>query len=475
MKAVLLVIDILLVAMNKYPLNPNLFKFWNWKLVDDALQYDYFRVRVLYGGRASSKTHEFASAAVKISSEHKTRFLCVRRFQNKIKESVYTVIKNKIDDLDLGGFNVQASNIYHENGSEFTFYGIERNVDEIKSYENCDILWIEEAHNLTKIQWEILEPTIRKQGSEIWISFNPRLMTDFVWQNFIVNPSNKSIVRKINYDENPYLSQTMVDAIQEAKENDFERYEHVYLGKPLSDDDQVVIKRSWVEAAIDFHLKYDGEMKGQVILGYDVADSGEDKNAVTIANGSIVTDCYEWQGGENELKKSADKVRLAALKHGGRIIYDSIGVGAHTGSTLQGAGFNDFAGFNAGGKVQRPTRKYNGVKQKEYFSNVKAQAWWLVADRLRNTHDFLINNNTDYNADDLISISSDISNIESLISELTTPRRDFDKAGRVKVESKDDLKKRDIMSPNKADAFIMALSISLTSDNRISDLNYTGF
>jgi len=99
----------------------------------------------------------------------------------------------------------------------------------------------------------------------------------------------------------------------------------------------------------------------------------------------------------------------------------------------------------------------------------------LVADRLRNTYDFLVNNNTDYNADDLISISSDIPYLESLISELTTPRRDFDKAGRVKVESKDDLKKRDIMSPNKADAFIMALSVSLTSDNRISELNYTGF
>ena len=442
---------------------------------EEQLKYDYHRLRVLYGGRASSKTHEFASAAVKISSEHKTRFLCVRRFQNKIKESVYTVIKNKIDDLELGGFNVQSSNIYHDNGSEFTFYGIERNADEIKSYEGADVLWLEEAHSLTKEQYEILEPTIRKQGSEIWISFNPRLISDFIWQKFIVNPPKGSIIRHINYDENPYLSNTMLKTIEETKEQDFERYEHIYMGKPLSDDENVVIKRSWVEAAIDFHLKYDGEMKGQVVLGYDVADSGADKNAVTVCNGSIVTECYEWQGGENELKKSADKVRHAALKLGGRIIYDSIGVGAHTGSTLQGAGFNDFAGFNAGGKVQRPTRKYNGVKQKEYFSNVKAQAWWLVADRLRNTHDFLVNNNTNYHADDLISISSDIPNIESLISELTTPRRDFDKAGRVKVESKDDLKKRDIMSPNKADAFIMALSISLTNDNRISDLNYTGF
>ena len=461
--------------MSNYPLNPNLKDFWGWKIAKNALQYNYHRVRVLYGGRASSKTHEYASASVKISSEHKTRFLCVRRFQNKIKESVYTVIKNKIDDLELSGFNVQSSNIYHDNGSEFAFYGIERNVDEIKSFEGCDILWIEEAHNLTKEQWEILEPTIRKEGSEIWISFNPRLISDFIWQNFIVNPPKNSMIRHINYDENPYLSNTMLDAITEAKEKDFERYEHIYLGKPLSDDDSVIIKRSWVEAAIDFHLKYKGDMLGKVVLGYDVADSGADKNAVTICNGSVVTDCYEWQGGENELKKSADKVRIAACKVNGHIVYDSIGVGAHTGGTLQASGFNSFSGFNAGGKVQRPLRKYNGVKQKEYFSNVKAQAWWLVADRLRNTHDYVVNGNTDYKPDDLVSLSSNIPHIESLMSELTTPRRDFDKAGRVKVESKDDLKKRDIMSPNKADAFIMALSISLVNSNRVAELDYTGF
>ena len=452
-------------------LNPELKSFW----LDDDNKLIRARNRVLHGGRASSKSWEFAGRIAQIGQEYKTRVLCVRRFQNKIKESVYTLIKNQIDNFEFTGYNKLATTIEHENGTEFVFYGIERNIDEIKSFEGADVLWIEEAHNLTREQWEILEPTIRKEGSEIWISFNGRLVTDFIWQFFIVNPPKNTIVRHINYTENKFLSDTLRATIDELKENDYERYEHVYLGIPLSDDDAVVIRRSWVEAAIDFHLNYDGEMLGQVVLGYDVADSGDDKNAVTICNGAVVTDCYEWQGGENELKKSADRVRIEAIKHNGRIIYDSIGVGAHTGATLQAAGFNDFAGFNAGGKVQRPAKKYNGVKQKEYFSNVKAQAWWLVADRLRNTYDYLHNGNKNYQSDDLISISSNINNLESLISELTTPKRDFDKAGRVKVESKDDLKKRDIMSPNKADAFIMALSVSLTNDNRVSDLDYTGF
>ena len=452
-------------------LNPALKDFW----VDDDGKLIQSRIRVLYGGRASSKSWEFCGRIAQIAQQYKTRILCVRRFQNKIKESVYTLIKSQIENFELGGYKALASSIEHKNGSEFVFYGIERNISEIKSFEGCDILYIEEAHNLTKEQWEILEPTIRKQGSEIWISFNPRLVSDFIWQNFIVNKPKNSTVRKINYDENQFVSNTILEAIDELKVKDHERYAHVYLGNPLSDDDQVIIKRSWVDAAIDFHLKYDGEMRGAKVSGYDVADSGNDKNAVTIADGSIVLDCYEWQGGENELKKSADRVRLEAVKYGAHVIYDSIGVGAHTGATLQATGFNNFSGFNAGGKVQKPVKKYNGVKQKEYFSNVKAQAWWLVADRLRNTYDYVHNGNTNYQSDELISISSNIKSLEALISELTTPRRDFDKAGRVKVESKDDLKKRDIMSPNLADAFIMACSVSLVNSNRTSNLDVTGF
>jgi len=452
-------------------LNPNLKTIW----VDDNNNLIPSRIRVLYGGRASSKSWEFCGRIVQIAQQYKTRVLCVRRFQNKIKESVYTLIKSQIDNFELSGYTPLASSIEHANGSEFVFYGVDRNIDEIKSFEGADILYIEEAHNLTREQWEILEPTIRKQGSEIWISFNPRLVTDFVWQNFIVNPPKNSVIRKVNYDENPYLSNTMLEAIDELKQKDFERYEHIYLGKPLSDDDQVIIKRSWIDAAIDFHLKYDGEMRGAKVSGYDVADSGEDKNAVTIADGSIIIDCYEWKGGENELKKSADRVRIEAIRYNTHVIYDSIGVGAHTGSTLQAADFHNFSGFNAGGKVQKPLKKYNGVKQKEYFSNVKAQAWWLVADRLRNTYDYLHNGNKNYQADELISISSKIDSLEALTSELTTPRRDFDKAGRVKVESKDDLKKRDIMSPNLADAFIMACSISLVNGNRATNLDFTGF
>jgi len=455
-------------------LNPNLRSFWQ----DENGRLIRARIRGLHGGRASSKSWEFAGRAAQIGQKYKTRFLCVRRFQNKIKESVYTLLKNQIDYFDFNGYRVLSNEISHSNGSEFVFYGIERNIEEIKSFEGADVLWIEEAHLLTESQWTILEPTIRKEGSEIWLSWNGRFISDFIWQEFIVNPPKDAIIRWINYDENPFLSSTMIKTINELKKKDFKKYEHVYLGKPKNDDDKVIIKRSWLDAAIDFDkiAANDGiTLSGKKTVGYDVADDGDDKNATVEADGSIVIGCTEWQGGENELRKSAKKVKLTAQKLHSWIIYDSIGVGAGTGSNLQDMNYYDFSGFNAAGKIIKPNRKYEGEKQRDFFSNLKSQAWWLAADRLRNTHDYRVNGNKNYKAEDLISINSNISGLQALITELCTPYKDFDKAGRVKVESKADLIARGVKSPNRADAFIMALSISLVLTNRMKPLTVTGF
>ena len=430
-------------------LNPNLRGFWQ----DDSGKLIKARHRVLYGGRASSKSWEFAGMAAFISANYKTRFLCVRRFQNKIKESVYSLISSQIDRFQFSGFDVQASNIYHSNGSDFTFYGIERNVDEIKSFEGADVLWIEEAHNLTKNQWEILEPTIRKEGSEIWLSFNPRLLTDFVYQRFIVNTPPNSVIRLVNYTDNKFISKTMLSAIQAKKDEDYEEYEHIYLGVPRSDDDMAIIKRSWCEAAKDAHIKLDMDMSGGNTVGYDVADSGEDKNAVCVFDGSICIHVEEWKAGEDELKDSA----LRAWSHvtNGWLVYDSIGVGAHTGSTLKDMGYQNYAKFNAGAAVENPDIEYApGITNKAKFENLKAQACQDVADRLRNTYN-AVQKGESFDPAKMISISTDIECVESLVSELCTPHKDFSERGLDMVESKKKLAKRGVKSPNKADAFIM--------------------
>ena len=172
-------------------MNPALKDFWTTPS----------RNKVLYGGRASSKSWDAAAQSVRLSSNYSVKFLCVRQYQNNIKESVYTLVKDQIWRYGLQDeYDFTQNSIKHKiTGSESMFFGIARNIEEIKSTEAVDILWIEEAHNLTSDQWDILNPTIRKENSEIWIIFNPNHLSDFVFQRFVVKPPENTVVQKINY------------------------------------------------------------------------------------------------------------------------------------------------------------------------------------------------------------------------------------------------------------------------------------
>ncbi|HCT5158472.1 TPA: PBSX family phage terminase large subunit [Shigella flexneri] len=217
---------------SKPTLNPALRSFWTMRA----------RNKVLYGGRSSSKSWDAAGIAIFLSNKYTLRFCCARQIQNKIEESVYTLLKIQIDRFGLRHrFRILNNKIINRvTGSEFVFYGLWRNIEEIKSLEGIDMLWLEEAHALTEYQWKILEPTIRKEGSECWFIFNPGLVTDFVWRNFVVDPPEGTLIRKINYDESPFLSDTMLKVIDAARRRDPDGFKHVYEGVPESDDDAAI-------------------------------------------------------------------------------------------------------------------------------------------------------------------------------------------------------------------------------------------
>ena len=422
------------------------------------------RNRVLYGGRSSSKSWDAAGFAIFLSNSCKIRVLCTRQFQSKIEESVYTLLKIQINRFNLGHrFRILENKIINRyTGSEFIFYGLWRSIDEIKSLEGIDIHWAEEAHLLTEEQWEILNPTIRKQGSQHWIIFNPRLVTDFVYRRFVTNPPPNTIVRKINYNDNPFLSNTMYAEIEAAKAEDYENYLHVYEGNPKSDDEESVIKRSHVMAAIDGHNALGIQISGIRRIGFDVADAGEDYCAMVESYGSLNVWADQWKAKEDELLKSCSKVWAKARELNALIVYDAIGVGATSGAKFNELNTSnkvriEHQKFFAGGAVAKPDSQYqrSGIKNRDYFANIKAQAWWLIADRFRNTYN-AVRNGQSFNDDDMIFIDGNMPHLNQLIDELTSPKQDYDNAGRVKVEGKKDLSKRDIASPNLADAFIMA-------------------
>lgn len=407
-----------------------------------------------------------------LARNYSLKIMCLRQFQARLSDSVMTVIIEKIEEAGwTDEFDIGVSSIKHKTtGSEFLFYGIARNIKEIKGTEGVDICWIEEGEGLTEEQWSIIDPTIRKAGAEIWIVWNPFLLTDFVQARLPALLGDSCIIRHINYDENPFLSDTAREKAERLREADLDAYNHIYLGQPLSNDDSAVIKFAWIEAAVGAAEKLGMRLGGAIAVGYDVADSGDDENACARFNGAICEHLEAWSAPEDELNEST--MRAWGLVGTGRLIYDSIGVGAHVGSTLRTAKVRgNYYKFNAAGAVVAPDKDYAAkIKNKDKFENLKAQAWQDVADRFRNTYNAVMKGEK-FNASDLISINPGLSRIEQLKIELATPRKRYSKRGLDMVETKNELSKRGVKSPNLADAFIMGACPHLVANSRpIRDL-----
>lgn len=420
------------------------------------------RYKVLYGGRGSGKSYFLAELAVEVSRRIGTVILCAREFQGSLDDSVYQLLIETIDRLGYTDeFDILKSTITHKGtGAKFVFYGIKNNVTKIKSIQGVGVCWVEEAEAVTKNSWDVLIPSIRgDKNAEIWISFNPKNILDDTYQRFIVHPPKDSIVLKANYDINPHFADTPLLAdMLECKERDEDLYRHIWLGEPVADSELAIIKPSWIEAAIDAHEKLGFSAAGRRILGFDVADEGDDANATILRHGSVVTDMQQWRG--QDVIYSADKVYLYAQEQDiDRIVYDNIGVGAGVKAQFRRKnGKVQTLGFNAGGAVYKPDAKYtDDKKNRDMFANIKAQAWWMVRDRFYKTWR-AVHHGDNYPEDQLISLSGSLHELEYLTAELSRPQVDYDQNGRVKVESKKDMKKRGIPSPNRADALVMAFA-----------------
>lgn len=165
------------------------------------------RYRIAYGGRGSGKSWTVARLLVLKAASAPIRVLCARETQKSIQESVHRLLRDQIALLGLeDSFDVQESRILGRNGSEFSFVGIrQQGVANLKSYEGVDIVWVEEAQVVTRKSWDVLIPTIRKPGSEIWITFNPELDSDETYQRFVTDPPSDAQVVRCNWSDNPWF------------------------------------------------------------------------------------------------------------------------------------------------------------------------------------------------------------------------------------------------------------------------------
>ncbi len=194
--------------------------------------FDRYRYKVFWGGRGGLKTWGFARALLTIAAKHSVFVICAREFQNSIAESVHRTLESQIDRLGMRPiYDVKANGITCKpTGSEFIFEGLRHNISSIKSIEDADIVWAEEADNISKHSWDTLIPTIRKPGSEIWISFNPKLETDETWQRFVVSPPSNSYVCKVNYTDNPWLSDELKQEMLDCRARSEDDFDHIWNG-----------------------------------------------------------------------------------------------------------------------------------------------------------------------------------------------------------------------------------------------------
>ena len=294
------------------------------------------RYKELHGGRGGTKSWGVARALLLQGRAATLRILCAREFQNSIKDSVLKLLGDQVEAMGLSHFyDVQTAAIKGANGTEFAFEGLRQNVTRIKSYEAVDRVWIEEAQTVSKNSWDILIPTIRKEGSEIWLTWNPEFEDDETYRRFIQHPPRNCIHIDMNWRDNPWFPSVLQQEKEELRLRDPDSYDHVWEGKC----------RQWLEGAIyarELRKAYEDKRITEVkydpaVPVYTAWDLGHtDDTAIwwyqVIAGEIHILECYASSGGS--LSEYASQIT------GRTITIDLVGddVVAKVGAKIEGLG-----------------------------------------------------------------------------------------------------------------------------------------
>jgi len=192
------------------------------------------RYKAAHGGRGSGKSHFFAEQLVLTSIKNQGyRAACIREVQRTLGQSVKRLIEDKIEKFGLGpAFEVQESQIRTPGDGLIIFQGMQNHTaDSIKSLEGFDLAYVEEAQSLSQRSMDLLRPTIRKEGSQLWFAWNPRLDTDAVDVFFRGRkPPESAVVVEANWQDNPYLPNVLLEEMRHDFDRDPEKAEHIWNG-----------------------------------------------------------------------------------------------------------------------------------------------------------------------------------------------------------------------------------------------------
>jgi phage terminase large subunit len=265
------------------------------------------RYKVLHGGRgAGPKSWTIARTLLYKATQEKLLILCAREFMNSIADSVHRLLKNQAEMLNLSHlFDFQRDVIRCSvTGSEFIFIGLHNNTSKIKSMEGADIVWIEEAESVSWESWKDLDPTIRKPGSEIWLTLNPQDPKDYICQLFLgdITPEGHrqkplppdSKVVKVTTEDNENFPDTLRTQRDHDYKTDPDLAAHKWGGDYRKNSDAQILRNKYIVDTFEPKREWFGPYYG--------ADHGFAKDPATVVKCWLSVE--EVQGDiRNELPK----------------------------------------------------------------------------------------------------------------------------------------------------------------------------
>ena len=359
--------------------------------------------KITFGGRGSGKSWSIASLLMQQLSAEKHNLVCCREIQKSLDDSVYKLCVETIKRLRLGGWNVLRDVLENENGSRVIFRGLKdlRASNAIKSLEGYDRAWIEEAQSVSAESLQMLIPTIRMNGSEIWASYNPNTEEDAIES---LKLREGAVAIKCNWNDNPWFTEKLAKDREADYKFNPDMARHIWEGEYLAQAENAVMGRIAVHEAMQREVSDEGDYQ----LACDVARFGDDSTVIGLRKGLKLKSLEELKG--KSLVEICDRIEIVAGKNKSmKMKIDETGVGGGVVDILKSRGYREVIGINFGSKPQDADK----------FADLPSEMWCT------------------FPIEEVGLIEND-----RLFHELTDRRYSYDHKARRQVESKDSYKSR---------------------------------
>ena len=378
---------------------------------------EHHRYYLIHGGRGGGKSISVSKHLTKKMTDEKHVLLCAREIQNSLADSSYQVLVDAIESQQLKGWTILKDKIYNENGSRILFHGLRdaSASNSLKSMANIDLCWVEEAQAISKHSLELLLPTIRVDGAEIYFTYNPETPDDAVE---LIKTRKDVCDIEINWYDNPFFPNQLKDELIADIEFDEDNALHIWWGMYRKQGDNCIFDRVSVKESMTRKASTEGDYS----VGIDVARYGADSSQFVMRKGMQVTKVKEYR--KLDMVKLADQYEMF-VEHKKDICtkIDSGGVGGGLCDILKSRGYKNIIEVNFGERAQ-DTDKYDSSASEMWMTFPLGQAG--------------------------------IPNDDELLVQLSDRRYEYNHKTQKCVEHKDKYKLRHGgKSPDKADALLL--------------------